>query len=155
EASRLRPTLERAAAALPRLVDEAEIIVVDDGSADETARVAAEARTGEVPVRVVRLERNRGKGAAVARGVAAPRHPFTAFTDADNPYDLDILAEMLASLAGGRAEVAIGARDLAGSEVNRGYGALRWVSGKAFSLLTYAAIGMPFRDSQCGLKAFP
>ncbi|HYC21404.1 MAG TPA: methyltransferase domain-containing protein [Candidatus Bathyarchaeia archaeon] len=155
EASRLPPTLDRASAALLRLVDQAEIIVVDDGSTDGTAQAATGARTHGVPLRLVRLERNCGKGAAVARGVAAARHPFTAFTDADNPYDLEILAAMLASLASGRADVAIGARDLAGSEVNRGYGALRWVSGKAFSLLTYAAIGMPFRDSQCGLKAFP
>src|SRR6185295_4289935 len=48
----------------------------------------------------------------------------------------------------------IGARDLAESEINRGYGALRVLSGKTLSVLTSVTLGLPFRDSQCGLKAF-
>jgi SAM-dependent methyltransferase len=107
-----------------------------------------------VPLRVLRLGRNRGKGVAVAAGIAVARHPLVAFTDADSPYDLGSLVPMLAALASGRCDVAIGARDLPGSQVNRGYGALRYLSGQTFSLMTWLAIGLPFRDSQCGLKAF-
>jgi len=107
-----------------------------------------------VPVRVVRLPENRGKGAAVHAGIEAATQPFVAFTDADCPYDLEALRPMLASLAARRADVAIGARDLVESGVSRGYGALRRVSGQALSLLTAAVLGLPFRDSQCGLKCF-
>jgi SAM-dependent methyltransferase len=153
EAARLPRTLLTVAGALARLADEAEIVVVDDGSEDDTAALAEGAATG-VPLRVVRLGRNRGKGAAVAAGVAAARHPLVAFTDADSPYDLVSLEPMLRALASGRCDVAIGARDLPESQVNRGYGPLRWVSGQTFSLLTWLAIRLPFRDSQCGLKAF-
>jgi SAM-dependent methyltransferase len=153
ETKRLPATLAHAVQALPRLVAESEIIVVDDGSTDETAAVAA-AYASPVPLRVVRLPRNRGKGAAVAAGVAAARHPFVAFTDADCPYDLALLRPMLEALAGGDVDVAIGARELAESEINRGYGFLRQLSGRTFSVMTHVALGLPFRDSQCGLKAF-
>jgi dolichyl-phosphate beta-glucosyltransferase len=153
EAARLPATLATLARALPDVASPAEVVVVDDGSSDATAAIA-EAASGALPVRVVRLGRNRGKGVAVAAGVAAARHPFVAFTDADSPYELGSLRPMLAALEAGRCDVAIGSRDLPGSEVNRGYGALRWVSGQTFSFLTWLAIGLPFRDSQCGLKAF-
>jgi len=153
ESARLGATLRTLSAALPRLADEVELIVADDGSSDDTADLAERAETG-IPVRVVRLGRNRGKGVAVAAGVAAARHELIAFTDADSPYDLDSLRPMLAALEGGLCDVAIGARDLPESQVNRGYGALRYLSGQTFSMLTWLAIGLPFRDSQCGLKAF-
>ncbi|HZR81713.1 MAG TPA: bifunctional glycosyltransferase/class I SAM-dependent methyltransferase [Candidatus Binatia bacterium] len=153
EELRLPRTLAAASRALPGLAAESEIVVVDDGSRDATADVA-EGFAGPVPVRVVGLSENRGKGAAVAAGIAAARHPLVAFTDADCPYDLESLRPMLAALARGTADVAIGARELPESQVNRGYGLVRLVSGKLFSLFTWLAIGLPFRDSQCGLKAF-
>ncbi len=153
EVVRLPPTLEAASRVLPGLALASEIVVVDDGSRDGTAALAARF-AGAVPIRVVRLERNRGKGAAVAAGIAAARHPFVAFTDADCPYDLSALRPMLEALAGRTADVAIGARDLVESGVSRGYGPLRRLSGKMLSGLTRAVIGLPMRDSQCGLKAF-
>ncbi len=153
EALRLPETLAHAATALPRLAPRSEIVVVDDGSADRTAEVV-ERTASAVPLRLVRLGHNRGKGAAVGRGIAEARYPLVAFTDADCPYDLAQLAPMLEALVQGRADVAIGARDLPESEINRGYGALRLLSGKTLSWLTAVVLGLPFRDSQCGLKAF-
>ncbi|MCC6848492.1 MAG: glycosyltransferase [Deltaproteobacteria bacterium] len=153
EAERLPATLHHAAEALPRLAATSEIIVVDDGSHDATAAVA-EGFASPVPLRVIRFPANRGKGAAIAAGVAAARHPYVAFTDADCPYDLEQLRAMLAALDAGEADVAIGARELAESEINRGYGVLRLLSGRTLSWLTGLALGLPFRDSQCGLKLF-
>jgi SAM-dependent methyltransferase len=153
EGGRILATLRHASEALPRLAAATEILVVDDGSTDDTAAVA-EAFASQVPIRVLRQPRNRGKGAAVAAGVAAACHPFVAFTDADCPYDLERLRPMLGALQDGAADVAIGARELEESEINRGYGALRHLSGRTLSVLTSLALGLPFRDSQCGLKAF-
>lgn len=153
EATRLPRTLAAASEALPSLAVTSEIIVVDDGSHDRTAEVARRF-AGAVPVRVLSLPRNSGKGAAVAAGIEASSHALVAFTDADCPYDLESLRPMLAALTVGRIDVAIGARELPDSQVSHGYGALRFASGKVFSWLTWLAIGLPFRDSQCGLKAF-
>lgn len=153
ESQRLPATLAKTGEALAEITHEAEIIVVDDGSSDDTADVARRF-SGPVPVRVVGFDTNRGKGAAVSRGVREARFPIVGFTDADSPYDLTALVPMMAALDEGRADVAIGSRDLPESEINRGYGIARYVSGRAFSLLTWAVIGLPFRDSQCGLKVF-
>lgn len=153
ERNRLPHTLQEVSAALSRLGGDAEIIVVDDGSQDDTVAIA-ESTECDVPKKVLRLDRNRGKGAAISLGVREARHAIVAFTDADCPYDLSALAPMIAAVEAGKIDIGIGARDLPESEVNRGYGPLRFVAGKVFSLLTYLAIDMPFRDSQCGLKLF-
>src|SRR5262245_48876773 len=102
---RLPRTLEAASRALPSLAVTSEIVVVDDGSRDRTAEVV-ERFGGGVPVRVVRLAENRGKGAAVAAGVEAAAHALVAFTDADCPYDLASLRPMLRALDSGRIDVA-------------------------------------------------
>jgi len=150
EAERLARTLEVLRGASDLLRREVEILVVDDGSSDGTAAVAG-SFSG---VRVLRLPENRGKGVAVSAGVRAASHDLIAFTDADCPYDLQALDAMFASIEAGECDVAIGSRELAESEVNLGYGWLRRFSGKVFSWLTWLVIGLPFRDSQCGLKAF-
>lgn len=149
EEARLPATLARLEQ-LPEVLGRAvEIVVVDDGSSDGTAQVAE-----SLGARVVRLAQNRGKGVAVSAGVRVARHPLVAFTDADCPYEPESLGPMLDAIEAGHCEVAIGARDLPESQVNRGYGLLRHASGQVFSFLTWLLIGLPFRDSQCGLKAF-
>ncbi len=153
ESQRLPETLAKTSRAIAEITDEAEVIVVDDGSTDDTSEVARNVET-PVSVRVCRFDTNRGKGASVSRGVREARYPLVGFTDADSPYDLSALVPMMRALEDGRADVAIGSRDLPESQINRGYGVMRHLSGKAFSFLTWAAIGLPFRDSQCGLKAF-
>ena len=144
-------TRPRRCRASPR---SSEIIVVDDGSRDDTAAVA-ERFASAVPLRVIRLPENRGKGAAVAAGHrgSAPsvrrvhrrrlsRTTSSGCVRCSPPCRQD------------ETDVAIGARELAESEINRGYGALRLLSGRTLSVLTSLALGLPFRDSQCGLKAF-
>ena len=153
EQSRLPATLREASRMLPRIAAAAEILVVDDGSRDATAAVARQVDAA-VPVRVLSQRVNRGKGAAVARGVQAATYGLIAITDADNPYALDVLATMGGAVEAGRCEIAIGARDLPGSTVNRGYGWLRRSAGQALSGLTWLLLGLPIRDSQCGLKLF-
>lgn len=149
EEARLPSTLDRLRE-LPEVLGRAvEIIVVDDGSRDATSAAAETAG-----VRVVRLDANRGKGVAVSAGVRAASHPLIAFTDADCPYEPESLKPMLDAIDAGHCDLAIGARDLPESHVNRGYGWLRQLSGQIFSFLTWLLIGLPFRDSQCGLKAF-
>lgn len=137
----------------------AEILVVDDGSCDETAAIAtAVAETSPVPVRVLRAERNEGKGAAVARGVRAAAGAQIVFLDADLAYppsDIDIVR---AALCRG-ADVAVASRVHPDSRyVIRPsffrYLYTRHLAGRLFNALVRAVLLPGLRDTQAGLKGF-
>ena len=125
-----------------------EVVVVDDGSSDGTAREAEAAGA-----RVVRLPSNRGKGAAVRAGVLASCGRCVAFTDADLAYPPALLLDLLAAVEGGR-DVAVGNRQHPDSRSEGGPSLLRTVSGRLFNALAATVLLGQYRDTQCGLKAF-
>jgi glycosyltransferase involved in cell wall biosynthesis len=85
-----------------------EVVVVDDGSTDDTP--AALATLDDSRLRVIRQPANRGKGAALRRGFAEATLPFVVIQDADEEYDPDDYAVLLAPLLDGRADVVFGSR---------------------------------------------
>ena len=129
-----------------------EIIVVDDGSSDDTAGVAR--RTGDWAKHLVVIEHrvNKGKGAAVRTGVAAARGDVIAFIDADNATDLAALAPMVAAL-GPNVSAVFGSRHSPGASV-AGAPAIRGLMGRVFNHVVRAAAGTTIRDTQCGAKVF-
>jgi len=149
EAERLPATLAALETFLATRPWRPEIVVVDDGSTDRTAAVAA----AGCPLRVVSLGVNRGKGAAVKRGVGLARGTSLAFVDADLPYALDGFDLAMQRLAAG-ADLVIGGRDLPGSSAVRGYTRARRLSGQVYSLLVNALAVHDIPDTQCGFKWF-
>lgn len=145
EVSRIAATIERLRTELADL--EPEVLVVDDGSSDGTA-AAAEA----AGARVVRHERNRGKGAAVRSGMLAARGRTVAFLDADLAYPPAQARVLLAAVEEGW-DVAVGNRFDRASEVE-GRSRLRYVVGRVFNAITAAVLLGQYRDTQCGCKAF-
>lgn len=131
----------------------AEIIVVDDGSADRTAEVARETLAGRVPARVIRRESNRGKGASVREGVLAASGEVILFSDDDLSTPIGEFDKLLAALQAG-ADVAIGSRALPGSDIRVRQRRLREMMGKFFNLLVRLFVLKGYRDTQCGFKAF-
>lgn len=131
--------------------DRTEVLVVDDGSPDDTADAVRS--FGDRRVQVLVHAHNRGKGAAVATGVAAARGERIVFFDADLAYPLEQLDALLARLDDG-ADLAIGARDLLPEENRDGYGPVRRVATAAFNTLVSASLGLAIGDTQCGFKAF-
>ena len=127
---------------------DVEIVVVDDGSPDDTAERAAAAGA-----RVVRLEQNRGKGAAVRAGMLAADGRTVAFTDVDLAYPPEQLRSLLAAVEAGW-DVAVGNRRHPGSEALARPSLVRQVSSKLFNLLTATVLLGQYRDTQCGCKAF-
>lgn len=128
-----------------------EVVVVDDGSEDGTAAcVTPLARDGGA-VRLVRLERNMGKGLALCAGVAEARGDYILITDADGATPIAEEARLRAALAGG-ADVAVGCRDADARLVRRHW--LRRRLGAAFAWAAARAVRLPVRDTQCGFKMF-
>lgn len=130
-----------------------EVLVADDGSRDATpALVKATARRCPA-VRLLRSERNEGKGAAVRRGMLTARGALRLFADADGATSIGELKRLEAALAAG-ADVAIGSRALADSGVVVTARRHRVVAGLVFNRLV-AWLGLDgIADSQCGFKAF-
>lgn len=122
--------------------DPLEIIVVDDGSADNTA---AEARQAGADL-VIELPRNRGKGAAVKEGVLAANGEIVVFTDVDLSYGPEVIREAVKAVQEG-ALACVGQR-----KVDTGT-AFRKVGSRLVKWRTRKLLGEDF-DTQCGIKAF-
>ena len=148
EAERLPQTL---AAYLARLSGEpgaVEVLVVDDGSTDETFVVACAVAAGDHRVRVIRSQPNHGKGFGVRTGVLEAEGELIVFTDADGSYGPREVARVTAALAD--APVVIGSRPVGWAT---GPPARRLAS-RLFNRAIWAVLGLPFGDTQCGLKGF-
>ena len=148
EAERLPGTLGAYLDRLSRVPGQVEVLVVDDGSTDATSAVAREIAAGDTRVRVLRAEPNHGKGFAVRAGMLACEGELVVFTDADGSYGPSEVEAVAAALAD--APVAIGSRDLRSSAGS----CTRQLASRLFNLAIRALLGLPFRDTQCGLKGF-
>jgi dolichyl-phosphate beta-glucosyltransferase len=134
-------------------LDLVEVVVVDDGSTDETPRLI-EARTAlDARLRLIRFDRNRGKGAAVRAGVLSVGSDRVLVTDVDFSTPMSELTPLASALREGN-DVAIGSRDLPASRVVVHQPAHRELMGKTFNILLRLLTGLPFHDTQCGFKLF-
>lgn len=131
-----------------------ELILVNDGSSDDTPVVMARLAAAHPELCVIDYPVNRGKGHAVRRGVLAARGEYVFFTDVDLPYGLAPIFEGLRLMARERVDVVLGSRDLAESEDIRSYSLKRKITKKAFSLIVNLLLGIGISDTQCGLKGF-
>ncbi len=142
--ARIGGYLAQSASLLP-----AEIIVVDDGSTDGTAAVAETAGVFPgVAVRVIRLDRNRGKGAGVRAGLEASRGERVLISDADLATPIEEVEALLAS----GADLAVGSRALRRELIARRQPPARDVMGRTFNLALRALGLTRLQDTQCGFK---
>jgi glycosyltransferase involved in cell wall biosynthesis len=157
EAARLGKTLRTAFEYLNAQASESEIIVVDDGSTDETAQVAAQSFadfSGRTSSHIIRLPVNRGKGHAVRAGLLAARAPVALFSDADLSTPLTETPKLVAPIRAGEYDLVFGSRALDRSLIGTHQPWRREQSGRVFNLVMRLATGLPFWDTQCGFKAF-
>jgi dolichyl-phosphate beta-glucosyltransferase len=153
EAQRIGPTLRRAHRFLAARPARFEIIVVDDGSTDDTVALVT-ALAGELPgLRVLGSPANRGKGHAVRRGMLAATGRIRVFSDADGSTPIDELAPLLQALAAG-ADVAIGSRYLPASRVTRPQPWCRRVWSRLVNRVVQRLLLPGVMDTHCGFKAF-
>jgi len=124
-----------------------EYIVVDDGSTDATSQVALDTGT-----KVIRFDKNRGKGAAVREGMMQAEGEFLLFTDADYPYEISVIEKCLDEFNSG-ADVVIGSRNL--TESDRGRERMkRRVISRIGNIVAQLLILPGISDTQAGFKCF-
>jgi dolichyl-phosphate beta-glucosyltransferase len=149
EERRLELGLRRALDYLARRGTPYELLVVDDGSRDGTSQVAA--TFASQGVRVLRLERNRGKGAAVKAGLLASRGRHVLVSDADFSTPIEEVEKLERYLQAGTPMV-IGSRGLADSQIRRRQPFYRELMGRTFNRLIRMFGVRGIRDTQCGFK---
>ena len=132
---------------------DAEIIVVDDGSHDDTAQIVTRLADDLPGVQLIRHERNQGKGAAVRTAVAASTGSIVLIQDADLEYDPADIPKLLAPLLSGVADVVYGTR-LRGGEPQRAHLFWHYAGNRFLSLMTNVLFNTTISDMEVGYKAF-
>jgi dolichol-phosphate mannosyltransferase len=138
----IRHVVGRSRAALRELTDDFEIVVVDDGSRDDTGPILDE--LADEQVRVIHFTEHHGYGSALQAGAEAAVHPLVVFIDSDDQFDpLDVRHLLPLSVD---AEVVVGYRAV------RRDRALRLLASRGYNLLVRRMLGLAFRDVNCAVK---
>jgi dolichyl-phosphate beta-glucosyltransferase len=153
EGARLRPTMENVLVFLEQQGWNAELIVVNDGSTDNTATIVQEFAEENPAVRLIENPANCGKGYSVRNGMLHARGEVLLFTDADLSSPIQEMTKLLEALAGG-ADIAIGSRWLCTELQTQRQSLARQLFGRTFNILLQIVLGLQFKDTQCGFKAF-
>lgn len=153
ERARLNTTIESVVGGLPSVIGGLgwEVLIVDDGSTDNTAQIVEEIRREESRIGLLRLP-HRGKGAAVRAGMIAAQGDIILFSDADLATPFTEATKLLAAIDEG-ADIAIGSRAITGAQ--RLYEPFyREIMGHIFQHAVRVLLMQDFADTQCGFKAF-
>jgi glycosyltransferase involved in cell wall biosynthesis len=130
-----------------------EIVVVDDGSTDDTVAIVDGLGAELAGVSLIRHERNRGKGAAVRTGIAATTGDIVIIQDADLEYDPADIPRVLAPILDGHADVVFGTR-LRGGQPQRAHMFWHYAGNRFLSLATNVLYNTTISDMEVGYKAF-
>lgn len=153
EGARLGATLDRV---LNHVADrhwDAEVIVVNDGSKDNTAELVRSRADANPTLRLIENPGNRGKGYSVRNGMLNAKGEILLFTDADLSSPIEEASKLFTAIDGG-ADVAIGSRWVRPNLQTQRQSLLRQFYGRIFNLALRILLGLKFKDTQCGFKAF-
>lgn len=153
ESARIEATLERVLECVRTREWDAEVLVVDDGSTDDTVAIVKTWMNTHPRLHLVKNPGNRGKGYSVRNGLLQAAGDVVMFTDADLSAPIEEAERLLDAIHDG-ADVAIGSRWLDKQKQTVHQPLYRRFFGRCFNGVTRKVIGLPFKDTQCGFKAF-
>ena len=153
EGARLAATLEKVLAYLHAQRWDAEVIVVNDGSRDNTAEIVRSFVAKDPALRLLENPGNRGKGYSVRNGMLHAQGQVVLFSDADLSSPIEEAPKLFQALEEG-ADIAIGSRWLRAETQTRRQPLYRQLLGRIFNFLLRVTLGLQFKDTQCGFKAF-
>jgi dolichyl-phosphate beta-glucosyltransferase len=153
ESARLGATLEKVLAYVHGHGWDAEVIVVNDGSRDNTAEIVQAYSAKDAALRLVENPGNHGKGYSVRNGMLHARGKIVLFSDADLSSPIEEAPKLFQALDSG-ADIAIGSRWLRAETQTQRQPLHRQVFGRIYNLILRLTLGLQFADTQCGFKAF-
>lgn len=153
ESARIESALDRVLACIAERGWDAEVLVVDDGSSDSTPAIVRHWMDSHPNLHLIENEGNRGKGYSVRNGLLQAAGQVVMFTDADLSSPIEEAERLFEALDAG-ADVAIGSRWLDKQRQTIHQPLYRRFFGRCFNWVTRKVMGLPYKDTQCGFKAF-
>ena len=154
EAERIEQTLETVRSYLQSQPLRAEVVVVNDGSRDRTGSLVATCARHWPDLRLVDNLRNLGKGFSIRNGALEARGQVVLISDADLSAPIDEMPKLVDPILRGDCDLTLGSRALDRSLIGLHQSPFREYAGRLFNGLVQLLTGLPFRDTQCGFKAF-
>lgn len=158
EEKRLATTLEKVGQFLLTKTYSSEVLVVDDGSSDNTLSLANsyinKFESLGISLRIIQNPANCGKGYTIRNGMLQALGEITIFTDADLSTPITELDKLIAPIEAREKDIVFGSRALPESEIATHQPATRELAGRVFNQLMKIITGLPYNDTQCGFKAF-
>lgn len=153
ESERIQGSLEKIVAFLAEQRWQAEILVVNDGSRDDTAAVVRQFMARYPFIRLIENPGNRGKGYSVRNGMLQATGDIVLFTDADLSAPITEAPKLFSAVENG-ADVAFGSRWLIAKMQTERQSILRQIAGRMYNIFMRVLLGLPYKDTQCGFKVF-
>ena len=145
DAGSIATMVEKAAAALRGVTDDFEVIVIDDGSSDDSVAVLEAMRPRAPYLHIVRHEQNRGYGAALRSGFEAATREFVFYTDGDGQYDPEELPVLVSAWREGIGLVN-------GYKIRRADPVHRVITGRTYQVIARTVFGIPLKDVDCDFR---
>ena len=158
EARRIGSSLESILLYLKDGSRRSEVIVVDDGSVDETLKAVLEQKSSfsyeGIDLRVLRNPGKRGKGYSIRHGMLAATEEIVLFCDADLSTPISEADRLIAPIISGDCDIAFGSRALIPEKIKVRQPRIRELVGDVYGMAVRVLTRLPFKDTQCGFKAF-